>query len=171
MGSGYKIEKYRIYVDGSYINGCVGYGIVILKDEKIVAELSGRVPESLVQGTNQVAGELFAVKEAIKWCQEKGIEEVSIFYDYEGIEKWVSGSWKAKNPVTQEYVDFISRSGIKIDWHKIYSHTGDHINERADRLAREGCSDSENTESLISELERKALGFVEFLKIMVLMQI
>lgn len=164
MGSGYKSEKYHIYVDGSYINGCVGYGVVILKDENVIEELSGRVPEELVRGTNQVAGELFAVKKAIEWCQERGIKEVSIFYDYEGIEKWVSGDWKAKNPVTQEYINFISKSGIKINWHKINSHTGDPINERADKLARESCSGSENTDILISELECKALGFVEFLK-------
>ncbi len=164
MGSGCKSEKYKIYVDGSCINGCVGYGIVILEDEKIIAELSGRISEDLVQGTNQVAGELFAVKKAIEWCQEKGIEEISIFYDYEGIEKWVSGNWKAKNPITQEYADFISKSGVKIDWHKINSHTGDAMNERADKLARESCAGSESMDLLVSELRSKALGFVEFLK-------
>ncbi|MGQ9609593.1 MAG: RNase H family protein [bacterium] len=164
MGSGCKSERYKIYVDGSCINGCVGYGIVILENEKIIAELSGTVPENLVQGTNQVAGELFAVKKAIEWCQRNNVKEISIFYDYEGIEKWVSGNWKAKNPVTQEYVDFISKSGIKIHWYKIHSHTGDPMNERVDRLARESCSSSESIDLLVSELECKALGFIEFLK-------
>ena len=57
---------YHIYVDGSKLNGSVGYGIVILKDGIVVEEMHDTVPECDVQGTNQVAGELYAVRRAIE---------------------------------------------------------------------------------------------------------
>ena len=44
---------YQIYVDGSHLDGAIGYGVVVLKDGHPVAELSGPVEEegdSLVHG-------------------------------------------------------------------------------------------------------------------------
>ena len=32
---------------------------------------------------------------AIQKAIELGVEELKIYYDYEGIEKWASGEWKA----------------------------------------------------------------------------
>ena len=58
---------YHIYVDGSKLNGIVGYGVVILKDGEVIEEINGIVPDCDVQGTNQVAGELYAVRKAIEW--------------------------------------------------------------------------------------------------------
>ncbi|MEK6324413.1 MAG: RNase H family protein [Acidobacteriota bacterium] len=130
--------QYEIYVDGSFINGATGFGAVILKDGKVVDELSGAVDASEVNNTRQVAGELIAVKEALKWCREHLINEVSIYYDYLGIEKWATGKWKAKQPLTQEYARFVRECPIKIHWHKVDSHTGNRWNDRADALAKKG---------------------------------
>lgn len=124
------------YVDGSYREGKVGWGAVIVKGGVLYRELSGVVDDKNVQGTRQVAGELRAVEETLSWCKEHNIKEISIYYDYTGIKEWVTGAWKAKKEVTQRYRDIVRACGIKIHWVKVESHTGVEFNERADSLAR-----------------------------------
>ncbi|MEI6093127.1 MAG: RNase H family protein [bacterium] len=131
------MKKIEAYVDGSYREGKVGWGAVIVKDEMLYGELSGILDEEEVQGTRQVAGELKAVKEVIFWCNEQKVEEIHIYYDYTGIKEWVTGAWKAKNPVTQDYRDYVKASCVKIHWVKVKSHSGNLYNDKADKLARE----------------------------------
>ena len=69
------MKKIEAYVDGSYREGKVGWGAVIVKDDELYGELSGVLDEEEVQGTRQVAGELKAVKEVIFWCKEQKIKE------------------------------------------------------------------------------------------------
>lgn len=130
--------NYEIYVDGSHIDGATGYGAVIIKDGRVVEELCGPVDSVEAANTRQVAGELLAVKEALKWCVEHSINEVSIYFDYLGIEKWATGEWKTNQPLTKEYARFVRECPIKIRWHKVASHTGDRWNDRADALAKKG---------------------------------
>jgi len=129
---------YEIYVDGSFINGSSGYGAVVLRNGQAVAELSGTVDASVVKDTRQVAGELVAVKEALKWCLQHSVNEVWIYYDYFGIEKWATREWKANLPLTTEYARYINECPVKIHWRKVNSHTGNRWNDRADLLAKQG---------------------------------
>jgi viroplasmin and RNaseH domain-containing protein len=159
---------YQIYVDGSCLNGATGYGLVILKDGSAVEEFFGPVAGADVNGTRQVAGELLAVEEALKWCQRNDVKEVSIFYDYLGIEKWATGAWKAKQPLTQKYAKFVRESGIRVRWRKVDSHTGNRWNDRADELAKKGAlsvaapqSDDEKSDELTEKKDR----FLEFLMV------
>ncbi|MGA9772172.1 MAG: RNase H family protein [Blastocatellia bacterium] len=161
-------KGYEVYVDGSYINGATGYGLAILKDGIMVEELFGQVTSAAAGGTHQVAGELMAVEEALKWCQKNDVKEVSIFYDYLGIEKWATGAWKANQPLTQSYGKFVRASGIKIRWRKVASHTGNRWNDRADKLAKKGAlsasAQADGTERNAELLDRKA-RFLEFLMV------
>ncbi len=134
------LNGYHIYVDGSYIDGKTGYGAVILKGGKVIEELSGLVSPEEAGGSRQVAGELKATVESVKWCRRKGLKNVAIHYDYEGIEKWVSGQWKARQPLTKGYAKFIRGSTLCIQWHNVKSHTGNVWNERADALAKQVAS-------------------------------
>lgn len=129
------------YVDGSYRDGKVGWGAVIIKNGVLYGELAGILDEGEVDGTRQVAGELKAVQEVIFWCKEQGVGEIAIFYDYAGIKEWVTGAWKAKKPVTQYYRDYVRASGVKVKWIKVKSHSGVEYNEKVDRLARKIISD------------------------------
>ncbi len=126
------------YVDGSWIDGVVGYGVVILQEGKPVAEFSGRVEEALLLGMRQVGGELQSVHVALRWCQEHQIKQVVIHYDYEGIANWATGEWKANQPATRAYAEAIGNYGIAIAWEKVKAHNGDRWNERADQLAKLG---------------------------------
>ena len=128
----------EIYVDGSFIDGRVGYGLVILRDGVSAGEFSGSVENEEYLSARQVAGELFAVGKALQWCKINGEMSVTIYYDYTGIECWATGKWKAKLPLTQRYTAFVRSSGIRISWQKVAAHTGDFWNERADELAKQG---------------------------------
>jgi ribonuclease HI len=130
--------KAEIYVDGSWMNGSVGYGFVVLQENLKVHEGNGHIPNRFTEGTRQVAGELFAVGKAIEWCKNNHIDEVTIFYDYMGVEMWARGLWKANLSLTRRYKTFVQNSGLKITWKKVKSHTGDKFNDMADDLAKMG---------------------------------
>lgn len=133
--------KTEAYVDGSYKDGKVGWGVVIVRDGELFGELSGVLEDQDVLGTRQVAGELRAVEEVVSWCKKHKVKEIYIHYDYTGIKEWVTGAWKAKNPVTQKYRDYLTESKLKINWVKVKSHSGVKYNDMADKLAREIISD------------------------------
>ena len=39
---------------------------------------------------------------------------VEIRYDYEGVEKWVTGAWRAKTPLTSKYATHMQEAGKKV---------------------------------------------------------
>ncbi len=161
-------HKFEIYVDGSFINGATGYGAVVLENGKVVDELSGAVDASEVNETRQVAGELVAVKKALNWCCEHSVDEVSIYYDYLGIEKWATRQWKTNQPLTKDYARFVAECPIKIHWHKVDSHTGNRWNDRADSLAKQGAGSRQSAigeGDLVNELIRKTDAWIEFLMV------
>ncbi|MED9947073.1 MAG: RNase H family protein, partial [Peptacetobacter hiranonis] len=63
-----------------------------------------------------------------------------IYFDYQGIEKWCTGEWKANKKGTIEYRDFYNSIKDKLDvsFVKVAAHTGDKYNEMADQLAKDG---------------------------------
>jgi len=148
-------DIYEIYVDGSFINGCVGYGVVILRNGQLFKELSGTVTDDLFTGSRQVGGEIAGVIEALKWCKNQGIEEISIYYDFENLKKWVTGEYSANTAMSVTYRDFVRNCGISINWNKVLGHSGIRWNERADKLAKSGAglqtADAQNADMLIKE--------------------
>jgi ribonuclease HI len=131
-------DGYQLYVDGSFLNGRVGYGVVIVKQEIMLDELYGQVKDAAMQSMRQVGGEIMAVQYGLSWCQDHAVEAVGVFYDYVGIENWATGRWQAKNEFTQAYARFVQTCDIVIRWHKVKSHSGDYWNDRADELAKQG---------------------------------
>ena len=76
---------------------------------------------------------------AVRWAIKNGYDNLELRYDYEGIEKWATGVWKAKNTLTQKYAEYMQRqqNHIKISFRKVKAHSGDYYNEEADKLAKE----------------------------------
>jgi ribonuclease HI len=136
------MNDYKVYVDGSYFNGKVGYGAVVLENDKLIKEFCGFVPSEHVENTRQVAGELFAVGLALRWCKERNITRVALYYDYLGIEKWATGEWKTNISLTQRYARFMKETPICITWKKVKSHQGNYWNEYVDTLAKKGAQGS-----------------------------
>lgn len=157
---------YQAYVDGSFFEGLVGYGAVILMNGQEVERFSGAVEQHTKH--RQVVGELQATMLVLRWCQEHNVEEIEIFYDYEGIEKWATGDWKANNEATRHYAAYVRESPTKVIWHKVKSHTGVHWNELVDELAKQGALskvkfDDIEPQDPLEILKAKAIGFVEYL--------
>ena len=59
---------------------------------------SGCDPEGVK--IRNVAGEMLGAMNAVQWAKEHEYPAVEIRYDYEGVEKWVTGVWRAKTPLT-----------------------------------------------------------------------
>ena len=89
-----------------------------------------------IKNSHQIAGEIKAVIESIKFCQTFGINEIRLYYDYSGLKFWAKGLWKTKLFVSKYYQDFMQEVKIKIDWVKIESHKGYLWNEKVDELAK-----------------------------------
>ena len=64
--------------------------------------------------------------------------EVFLYFDYEGIEKWCVGVWKANKEGTIEYKKFYDsiKDKLHVEFIKVKAHSGDRYNEEADKLAK-----------------------------------
>ncbi len=129
------------YVDGSYEHTLKKYGfgcIFILPGGQVYTEKgSGDNPESAQ--LRNVTGEMLGAMFAVRWAMENGFERMEIRYDYEGIEKWVTGAWRAKTELTGKYARAMQGWGTRVELHfaKVTAHANIFFNELADRLAKE----------------------------------
>ncbi|MBE5941897.1 MAG: reverse transcriptase-like protein [Lachnospiraceae bacterium] len=128
------------YVDGSYDHSQLRYAygcVMVLPDEEVT--LSGSDNDEEYVSMRNVAGEILGSEKAVLWAIEHGYKKVTIYYDYEGIEKWANHLWKANKTGTQRYQAFIDekRKEIEICFEKVIAHTGVKYNEMADGLAKE----------------------------------
>lgn len=128
------------YVDGSFEKsiGRYAFGCVLLTPDGQEIRESGSGSDPAGVAIRNVAGEMLGAMNAVKWAQENGYPAVEIRYDYEGVEKWVTGVWRAKTPLTSKYAVHMQEAGkkIKISFCKVAAHTGNHYNEEADQLAK-----------------------------------
>lgn len=128
------------YVDGSFEKsiGRYAFGCVILTPDGQEIRKSGSGSDSAGVAIRNVAGEMLGSMTAVNWAIENKYPAVEIRYDYEGVEKWVTGVWRAKTPLTSKYAAYMQEAGkkVKISFCKIAAHTGNHYNEEADQLAK-----------------------------------
>ncbi len=130
------------FVDGSFnpntqIYGCGGF-LIDQFGRKHVIQASGEKKEWAVM--RNVAGEILGAKMAMDLAKKLQMKKLVICHDYAGIANWPLGVWKAKKPVTKDYVQFASAmiaSGIKLYFRHVKGHSGNFGNEEADRLAKE----------------------------------
>lgn len=133
-------DKLIAYVDGSFDEalGKYAFGCIIItpNGETIRESGNGNSPDSLA--IRNVAGEMLGAMFAVKWAVKNGYDNIELHYDYEGIEKWAVGAWKAKNVLTQKYAAFMKeqQSSIKIMFQKVKAHSGNYYNDEADKLAK-----------------------------------
>ncbi|WP_334294986.1 ribonuclease H family protein [Romboutsia sp. Marseille-P6047] len=128
------------YVDGSYEH-CIreyGSGVVILKNGQVQKTYSIKGNDESLVTMRNVAGEIEASKLAMNYCLENNIENLILYFDYEGIEKWCTGVWKTNKEGTIEYKRFYDgiKNKLNIKFVKVKAHSGDKYNEEADKLAK-----------------------------------
>lgn len=127
------------YVDGSYddTTKSYSYGMVMMHGEEEL-HFFKKFEQDDMSDMRNVAGEIEGSMAAMKYCMDHNIKSISIFYDYEGIEKWCKGDWKAKKEGTKRYVKFYEDASkyVDVDFIKVKGHSGDKYNDLADELAK-----------------------------------
>lgn len=134
------VDGVYAYIDGSFdrVNGIYGSGVVIVDGDKKYEFKHAGNREDYAQLHN-VAGELEAAKYVMWYAVDKKIKEITLFYDYQGIEAWAVGDWKANLSYTQDYVEFYNKvkAVVKVNFVKVKAHTGIELNEVVDKLAKD----------------------------------
>ena len=128
------------FVDGSYnhLTKTYGYGgFLICNGEQFV--LQGSDNDEEMASMRNVAGEIEGAMAAVDKAMEQDMPELTIYYDYSGIEMWATGAWKRNKRGTQKYYEFMTEAQkhIKIKFVHVKGHTGIDGNEKADKLAKE----------------------------------
>ena len=129
-----------IYVDGSYnvLKEKYSYGMVAVINDGIIYKDKG-VGESVeAAALRNVSGEVMGAMRAVDFALNNDHQEVSIYFDYQGIESWALGTWKRNNDVTKSYHEYMQKKmkKIKVNFVKVKGHSGDKYNDMADSLAK-----------------------------------
>lgn len=148
--------KVIAYVDGSYEDSIKKYafGCVLITPSGTILQKygNGDNPESLA--IRNVAGEMIGAMYATRWAIVNGFNEIEIRYDYEGIEKWVTKVWQAKNNLTAQYAAFMQnqQKAVKIIFTKVLAHSNNRYNDMADELAKKGLEEGQGVPEIIKEV-------------------
>ena len=143
--------KINIYTDGACVGnpGPGGWAAIIIKENK-KKELFGG--EKLTTNNRM---ELTAAIRGLEYChseegEQPSLKEIEIYTDSiylkEGItvwiEKWEKNNWKTSNKKNVKNIDLWKKlkeltKSIQVEWCWIKGHSGDPMNDLADKLAKE----------------------------------
>ncbi len=135
------------YVDGSYDGALKKYAfgcVFLLPDGRIFTQCGNGDREQSLQHRN-VTGEMLGAMYAAKTALYNGFSGVEIRYDYQGIEKWVTGEWRSKTELTQKYAAAMREWGrsLELRFTKVAAHTNVRYNELADQMAKRGLTEGD----------------------------
>lgn len=137
------------YVDGSYDDLLKRYafGCVFILPEGSVRTVYGNGEKEEALKHRNVSGEMLGAMYAVRTAMASGFRRVEIRYDYEGIEKWVTGQWRSKTELTGIYARSMKEWGEKIGicFTKVPAHSNVYYNELADKLAKKGLREGKGT--------------------------
>lgn len=152
-------NKLVAYVDGSYEHSLLKYafGCVFVEYDGTIYTVngSGNDPETAKQ--RNVAGEMLGAMYAARYALKNGYSSLEIRYDYEGIQKWVTGEWRAKTDLTSKYAEYMKKicMSLHITFTKVAAHTNVYFNELADQMAKGGL---ESTDGIPKVYDREELS-------------
>lgn len=136
------IDGVIAYVDGSFSaeQNKYSFGCILIDENGKALNDYGYGDDIVATSLRNVAGEIQGTMYAIKKSIEKGYKAIEIRYDYEGIEKWITSEWTAKNDIVKQYIKYVEKSKEKIEiyFKKVNAHSGDEYNEQVDKLAKKG---------------------------------
>lgn len=130
-------KKAFAYTRGSFNinNSTYGYGVVLCYGEEIKEDSNHGNKENVI-GLRNIAGELLGASQAVNMAKAVGINELTLYYVYDGVEKYVTGEWKAKDPCMASYRAFMEKCGVKILFKKIKNTDPVENSKRAEYLAQ-----------------------------------
>lgn len=132
------------YVDGSFdgYSKTYGFGGFIIYEEngkKCVRVVQGVGNNPEMSKMRNVAGEISGAMRIVEEAIYLGLEDITLYYDYAGIENWVTGVWSCNKYETSQYASFMREASkqIRIHFHKVAGHSGDTGNDIVDTIAKE----------------------------------
>lgn len=147
------------YVDGSYNDDLKRYafGCVFIAPPGAIYLAMGNGDNPETVSMRNVTGEMLGAMYAVKTAMKNGYRAIELYYDYEGIEKWVTGEWKTKKEHTKKYAAAMREWGtqIRVTFHKVVAHTKVEYNELADQTAKRGLTEGKGIPAIrmLEELE------------------
>lgn len=141
------------YVDGSYEDSLKKYAfgcVFILADGRIFTQYGNGDNEQSLQHRN-VTGEMLGAMYAVRFAMMNGFRKIELRYDYQGIEKWVTGEWHARTELTRKYMAAMREwsSDIEIKFTKVAAHTNVRYNELADQMAKTGLTEGQGVPKVL----------------------
>lgn len=134
-------EGLTAYVDGSFSleKKNYSYGMVCIENGEVVFTDNGVGTDKNAISLRNVSGEVNGAMKAVEYAIENNFKQITIVFDYQGIESWALGTWKRNNDITKNYNEFMQEKmkEIKINFKKVKGHSGDKFNDMADKLAKE----------------------------------
>lgn len=134
-------EGLTAYVDGSFSleKKNYSYGMVCIENGEVVFTANGVGTDKNAISLRNVSGEVNGAMKAVEYAIENNFKQITIVFDYQGIESWALGTWKRNNDITKNYNEFMQEKmkEIKINFKKVKGHSGDKFNDMADKLAKE----------------------------------
>ena len=136
-----KLPPVYAFTDGSYniATKVYGYGgFLHYSDSEEDIEIRGNGDDPEEAESRNVSGEVHGAVAAMQKAVELGLTEMTLFYDYEGVEKWPLRMWKANKKISQFYVAEYDKikDKLKVNFVHVKAHTGIPGNEAADRMAK-----------------------------------
>lgn len=128
------------YVDGSYNVKTQEYSFgAILYYEGQMYKFKRKFGPDEYSRSRNVSGEIRGAAFIINYAIKQGIKELDLYYDYRGIEEFYTGAYKASKELPLIYQEFAqnAKKKIKVNFHKVKSHTNNKYNDLVDLLAKE----------------------------------
>ena len=134
------MDSVEVYTDGSYKDGIATWAFIVIQDDKIFHSDSGTVTDdTMVSELWNVAGELEAARQAIKWAVDTNTN-IILISDYQGIQGWAT-TWKTNTTWTEAYAKYAKENKDKIsEFRYVRAHSKNSWNDYVDKLAFERLS-------------------------------
>lgn len=110
----------------------------MLQDKGGVHKISKAFDANKYQNMSNVTSEIISPSAAIEWTLNNKYKRVTIYYDYEYIENWVTGAQGANKHITRLDAQKMKEYQVNIQMRfvKGKSYSGDEYNDKADELAK-----------------------------------
>ncbi len=138
--------NYVAYVDGSYMEIPGLYPVyasaaILAPEGSTQWKTFAKVCNDKYIDSRNVAGEIFAILMVCEHLLKAGdCNGLTLYYDYNGIEAWATGSWQAKKELPKLYKQYLNMyvfPNFRIRFIHVKGHSGVEGNEIVDSMCRD----------------------------------